>query len=116
MFEPYSPVGSYGDAPAADWPIASTAPPSGISSRSTDQTVAPWSLPTSAARTLSIRPVSSRDDQEQIAAPPQRAIGRVATVNSELNYIGQVWKATSNADEHWILLPNDWTTSVKFGC
>lgn len=35
---------------------------------------------------------------------------------SELNYIGQVWKATSNADEHWIFPPNDWTTSVKFGC
>ena len=35
---------------------------------------------------------------------------------SEINYIGEIWKATSDASVQWILPPNDWASSVKFGC
>jgi peptidase inhibitor family I36 len=35
---------------------------------------------------------------------------------SEINYIGEIWKATSDASVQWIFPPNDWASSVKFGC
>lgn len=37
---------------------------------------------------------------------------------SEIGYIGEIWKATSDQSVQWWgpVPPNDWATSVKFGC
>ncbi len=36
---------------------------------------------------------------------------------SEPGYVSQIWKGTNNNDSvQWFFPPNDWTSSIKFGC
>jgi hypothetical protein len=47
----------------------------------------------------------------------ESSVNTTVCLYSEVNYIGQFWKGTNNGDHNsWIFPPNDWATSVKFGC
>jgi len=47
----------------------------------------------------------------------ESSVNTTVCLYSEVNYISQIWKGVNSGDQqNWIFPPNDWASSVKFGC